>query len=275
MNSHTIATALASNRAEELGFDVWDRFVIPPKLDIAAWADTRKPRVIVGGRGCGKTMLLRYLSHDSAFSPNRPAITPSSLNHIGIYWRADTQFASLLDARDQSDAIWTTAFGHFSTLLIGKELLRAIQSVAESGLPLLDTADLSLLDFSNLSGTRHPIPGPYNEFLAYLDTQLRDFEYWVSNIDAHERPIFFPTPNILRRMVSTVLSQLPALRSMVFYVYTDEYENLTHLQQKVINTWMKHSEPPLIFNLAMKRKGFKTRQTLGEETLSEIRLSVS
>ena len=38
----------------------------------------------------------------------------------------------------------------------------------------------------------------------------------------------------------------------------------------MINTWVKHSEPPLIFNLAMKRNGFKTRQTEGGESLSDI-----
>ena len=108
MDLSDFASALSSNRTEELGFDVWDRFVIPPKLNIGEWGDTRKPRVIVGGRGCGKTMLLRYLSHESAFSPNRPTLDHSTLEHIGIYWRADTQFASLLEGRDQSDDIWAT-----------------------------------------------------------------------------------------------------------------------------------------------------------------------
>ena len=76
MDSPDLASALSSNRTEELGFDVWDRFVIPPKLDISGWGKSLKPRVIVGGRGCGKTMLLRYLSHESAFSSNRPTIDP-------------------------------------------------------------------------------------------------------------------------------------------------------------------------------------------------------
>ena len=50
----------------------------------------------------------------------------------------------------------------------------------------------------------------------------------------------------------------------------DEYENLPIYQQRVINTWLKHSEAPLIFNLAMKRNAFVTRQTLGDEYISDI-----
>ena len=65
----------AKNRAEELGRDVWRDFVVPPFFDRLDLIEARKPRVIIGGRGCGKTMLLRYLSHDSAFSPSRSLVT--------------------------------------------------------------------------------------------------------------------------------------------------------------------------------------------------------
>jgi len=47
------------NRAEELGNDVWRHFVVPPFYDKLDLQQAKKPRVIIGGRGCGKTMLLR------------------------------------------------------------------------------------------------------------------------------------------------------------------------------------------------------------------------
>ena len=74
----------------------------------------------------------------------------------------------------------------------------------------------------------------------------------------------------LRRLVSLVREHIDELRGAVFYVYVDEYENLENYQQTIINSWLKHSEPPLIFNLAMKRNGFKTRATEGGEALSDI-----
>jgi hypothetical protein len=49
----------AKNRAEELGDDVWEQFVVPPFYDRLDLTTARKPRLIIGGRGCGKTMLLR------------------------------------------------------------------------------------------------------------------------------------------------------------------------------------------------------------------------
>ena len=270
MDSQDLASALSSNRTEEIGFDVWDRFVIPPRLNISEWGETRKPRVIVGGRGCGKTMLLRYLSHESAFSPNRPSVDQASLEHIGIYWRADTQFASLLQDRDHSDHVWRAAFGHLSALVLGREILSALQSIAISQLSLIATHDLEELDFSPLSTPNVPLPTTYAKFVSFLDECLYEFEHWANDVHTIPQPLFLPAPAFVRRLVDTVLGQLHQLHDVVFFAYIDEYENLTVLQQQVVNTWIKHSEPPLIFNLAMKRNGFKTRETLGEERLVEV-----
>ena len=265
MEARELASALSSNRTEELGFDVWDRFVIPPRLNISEWGQTRKPRVIVGGRGCGKTMLLRYLSHESAFSQRRPNLDQSTLEHIGIYWRADTQFASLLEGRDLPDDVWRGAFGHLSTMVLGKEVLRAFESIASSTLGVITAHDLDQLDFSTLSTSQFEMPSTLPQLSAFLDNSLFEFEHWANDVEAVSKPHFLPTPSFLERLINTAIQQLKQLEGVVFFAYIDEYENLTFLQQQVVNTWLKHSEPPLIFNLAMKRNGFKTRRTLSEE----------
>lgn len=268
MDTAELATAVASNRTEELGFDVWDRFVIPPRLNIHTWAQTRKPRVVIGGRGCGKTMLLRYLSHESAFSPNRPLIDASSFNDIGIYWRADTQFASLLDGRNLDNGVWQAAFGHLSTIVLAKEVLSSLVSLARSNHPNVTNQELSALDFSSLSAPGIQLPTTFSDLSAHLDSELLRFEYWANDLQT-PRPQFLPAPAFLRRLIRCVTDQISSLNRVVFFAYIDEYENLTVNQQRVINTWIKHSETPLVFNLAMKRNGFKTRQTVGEESLLE------
>ena len=85
-------SVFTKNRAEELGYDVWEHFVVPPFYHLLDLQTARKPRLIIGGRGCGKTMLLRYLSHQTMFSQSRETIPDDALLHIGLYWRADTQF---------------------------------------------------------------------------------------------------------------------------------------------------------------------------------------
>jgi hypothetical protein len=53
-------------------------------------------------------------------------------------------------------------------------------------------------------------------------------------------------------------------------VYIDEYENLRDYQKRIINTCLKHSEVPLIFNVGMKRNAMRVRGTLGEESITDI-----
>ena len=95
-NETSLASIFSKNRAEELGYDVWEHFVIPPFFDRLDLTTARKPRIIIGGRGCGKTMLLRYLSHQTVFSQQRASIPTTAIHHIGLYWRVDSCVNSFL-----------------------------------------------------------------------------------------------------------------------------------------------------------------------------------
>ena len=124
-NQETLSSIFSKNRAEEFGYDVWEHFVIPPFFDQLDLKVAKKPRVIIGGRGSGKTMLLRYLSHQTMFSPKRESVPDESISHIGLYWRVDTQFASAMDKREVSEETWQSAFGHLASLILGMEVLNS------------------------------------------------------------------------------------------------------------------------------------------------------
>ena len=55
-----IDSKMTRNRAEEYGFDLWKEFVVPPYFLSLKTLKSEKPLIIEGGRGSGKTMLLRY-----------------------------------------------------------------------------------------------------------------------------------------------------------------------------------------------------------------------
>ena len=270
MNYQESRRIFASNRAEEIGYDVWREFVILPSYEALGIGHTQKPRVIVGGRGCGKTMLLRYLSHESTFSANRDDYPPEALRHIGLYWKADTQFASMLEKRGRDHDTWRAAFDHLAALVLSIEVLRSIESICKSRLDLVPAHRTTELDFTNFRVFSTNQPRTYYELIEYLEDQLAEFEQWANDIRTLEQPRFFPGRMFIRRLIGSIQRQIPEMQSSVFSVYIDEYENLSLYQQRMINTWLKHSEQPLIFNLAMKRNGFKTRDTEGDESLSDI-----
>jgi len=265
-----IKNALSTNRAEELGYDVWEDFVVPPFFNDLAIYETRKPKLIVGGRGCGKTMLLRYLAHQSAFSTSRSVVPDEALLHIGLYWRADTQFANAMQRRNISSDIWASAFEHFAALLLGTEFLRSLASIAKSKYNKVSAGDLAGLRFSLIQAFDSTLPEDYDGLEKSFQRRIHQLESWVSDVRKAEEPRFLPGMKFLVALINEVRNQLPVLQSAVFFAYLDEYENLTVSQQEIVNTWVKLSESPLVFNLAMKRNGFQTRNTVGTETLSDI-----
>lgn len=267
---NALQDSLAKNRAEEIGYDVWEHFVIPTFYDRLDLETAKKPRIIIGGRGCGKTMLLRYLSHESAFSRKRLSIPTDVLTHIGLYWRADTQFCNLMTKRSIPDEDWEIAFNHFSALTISIELLKSLKSIAASTFSGFTDSDLATFDFTKLKSFDSNIPSTFSELVEFFESSLWRFVSWVGDVKKKTAPDFIPGRHFVLALISIIKKQCSVLESAIFYVYFDEYENLTQYQKRIINTWLKHSESPLIFNLAMKRNSFDTKETTGTESLSDI-----
>ena len=266
----SLQTVFTKNRAEELGHDVWTNFVIPPFFDKLDLRQARKARMIIGGRGCGKTMLLRYLSHQSAFSQDRPKISVDELEHIGLYWRADTQFARMMWGRNVEIDIWNSAFDHLLALVLGLQILKSIHSVAASNCDALNEESLRSVTVKRLAAFDPTMKGNLTEVQEAAEIRLNEFEVWVANVRRKDVPMFLPGTKFLSALIEEIKLRLPAFKSANYYVYIDEYENLHEHQQRIVNTYLKHSEMPLIFNVAVKRHGMVTTKTVGEESIVNI-----
>lgn len=270
LEKSSLQDIFSKNRAEEIGYDVWEHFVIPPFFDRLDLKRAFKPRLLIGGRGCGKTMLLRYLSHQTTFSKNRKEISNEALKHIGIYWRADTQFCNAMIKRSTEDDTWESAFNHFCALNLALEVLSSLDSIAESKLENFDSHLVSKIDFSLLKHYDDTLPTTQEELLKNLRGKLLSFESWVENVRTTPPPLFLPGKNFILQLIKIIKENIKVLKDANFYVYVDEYENLATYQKRIINTWLKHSEIPLIFNLAVKKNAFEIRETTGPESLSNI-----
>lgn len=265
-----LSTVFTQNRTEEIGLDVWQHFVVPPFFDRLDLETARKPRVIIGGRGCGKTMLIRYLSYHSTFSPKRPSVPREATRHIGLYWRADTQFALLMTGRNLSPEIWASAFSHFVALTVAADVLDSIIAIWASGALASEPHDIDDVSLSGMTTFDPDFGGGINAVRQAIERHIRRFEVWTSNVGKVQEPIFMPGTHFVSALIAECKLQNAIPDDAIFFVYVDEYENLLEYQKRIINTCLKHSEQPLIFNIAMKRHGFSTRQTVGDESIVDI-----
>lgn len=265
---NTVENSIAQNRAEELGYDLWEDFVIPPFYDSLDLLTAKKPRVVIGGRGCGKTSLLRYLCHQTQFSSKRSKITEKDILNIGIYWRVDTQFAKMLSNRGFDNESWNRAFEHLAVLEMSREILKSLESIANSSLESFEISTLDSFDFSILNSFRYDVPSGFTEVKNFIRREINYFQTWAGSIRTTKEPVFLPL-KFVKELIAEIKTQNSLFKNTDYLVYVDEYENLLVDQQRLINTWIKHSEMPLIFNLAMKPNSFLEKNTIGNEPIAE------
>lgn len=264
------AQAFAKNRAEELGFDLWGEFVVPLYYDRLALDEVRKPLIFEGGRGCGKTTLLRYLSHATQLSPNRELTQQTLPKQIGLYLRADTQHLRTFRGEALSEDDWHRAFEHDLCLSIATELLSALQLLSSNAQRRQSFPGVDALDFTAWRDFDATAPTTLSALTRHIRSARNRFSMWLNNQDGDQpRPTFLPLRPALLELINVVLEQLDFMRDRVFFVFIDEYENLLEYQMRAVNTRLKHSEAPLIFHIATKRNGMVTRQTLSAEQLQE------
>lgn len=262
-----INSSLTRNRAEEYGFDLWDEFVIPPYYPQLELMKSEKPQIIEGGRGSGKTMLIRYLCHATQFSPKRKNISAKDYKRIGIYWKMDVQFSKLMSMRGAEDSLWLDAFINMGVLVLTKEIIESLYNIKKTN--ALAEREINGIDFSALKDFDSFIPVELDLLRTYINSQYNKFQSWVSNYKKIEQPIFYPKC-FLDCIIVTIKEQVSILRDSFYSVYIDEYENLIETHKRIINTWVKHSQSPIIFNIAMKHNSLDITETLSEEHIVEI-----
>ncbi|CAB5515134.1 hypothetical protein LMG26857_04198 [Achromobacter anxifer] len=263
---HIDASMLARTRAEELSADVWGEFFIPPYFDRLALTSATRSVYITGKRGCGKTMLLKYFDYHTAFSKRRTEIPPDAINHVGIYWRVDTQFCSSLRSRGIEDNEWSVVFESYFGLVIATELLHSIETIAESAFPGFTYEDLAALKLLSASDYLVEAPTGVRELAKFLESLRRRFTTWVSNVTTMSCPTLPPGREFIQSLIADLQTN-EALSTLAVFVYVDEVENLVPYQRHVLNSFLKHSQRPLVVSFTSKEHP-SNNDTTGAESIS-------
>jgi len=257
---------LTKTRAEEYDADIWGEFYIPPYFKELSLLRATKSSYIVGQRGCGKTMLLKYLDYHTAFSPKRLNISDNEVNHIGIYWRVDTQFCNSLNHRGLSEHDWTTIFESYFSLVIAVEIIRSLRQVAESTYQHFSMEDFEKLTLPKVRDFHEIYPISLHSLENELESSRRKFSTWISNISTVEKPLLPAGRAFLDSMIEDIRSY-QGLECSSFYIYLDEVENLVSYQRHLLNSFIKHSQKPLIVSFTSKELS-DDMATTGSESIN-------
>lgn len=257
------------NRAELLPDDIWGNFIVPPLFNRHPIFLEKKALRIRGGRGCGKTMFIRYLCHQTRFSKNRKNIPAEEFQWIGLYWLPDTQFCGMMKASWLGEQDAQLAFLHYATLVIVDELARCFDSIAVADLQggVCDVRDVELTPtIKKLLGGKGTTIRSLKEV---SELERAELELWLQNPKTYPRPLMLRFDSLLDHIGALVAKADSRLQNVFFRIFVDEFENLQEGQRRLVCDFVKHKKNFFNVNFAMRQHAITKFQTSGVEQIVE------
>lgn len=244
----------------------------------------KSPIILVGGRGTGKTMLLRQFSHDVQkmfCSVGEKYIERiKKTRYIGVYFRIDKPLLkslSLMGKEYKTESFEEDVFSHFLELTIFKELIEVIVGILNDlGIGKerkeydVVLEDLCYLLFLNRNNNIQTI----EELLDYV---VKEINYiWVfqsrKSIDITDTETFTPTCGLIMQgrltddLLKTRILHTLGIDDTSILLLIDEYESFSEKQQKVINASMRYNKSYGVkLRIGMRPYGFKTHATINTD----------
>ncbi|MFT0472331.1 hypothetical protein ACMSI6_00010 [Pseudomonas antarctica] len=226
---------------------------------------------ILGGKGSGKTHLMRYCSYPAQKLrlPNGSLDDLVQQGYIGIFLRANILDTGRFSGKGQGDEKWGPLFNFYFELRLVEHLVHVLADLASLSPEVthaLDTISPEVVELFDIP----PAEGfaDWNSILQHVVAIRKRVDHAVNNcvftrnlsVDISISPgaLLFGLP----KLVSTRIAKL---RRMRFIYLLDEVENLSIEQQRFINTLIRHRQDPCTFRLGARLYGIKTHANYGSD----------
>jgi hypothetical protein len=226
------------------------------------------PMLVLGGKGSGKTHLMRYFSYPVQ-KIRHPSDILSGLKEegfLGIYLLCGGLNSSRFRNKGQTEETWAGLFGYYVELWLGQLLISVLRDIY-SQYPdrshqefELSSAILSLFDVKY----DPKVYGSFENLLLLIRDLHRELDRQVNNcvitcsldiqITVTRGSFIFGIPKIIR-------NHLEPLSDCLFVYIIDEFENLTIDQQRYINTLVREIQAPCSIKIGSKLFGVRTHST--------------
>ncbi|WP_339706474.1 hypothetical protein [uncultured Sphingosinicella sp.] len=224
--------------------------------------ETPRPCVLEGGRGTGKTTVLRCLSYEGRYAlEGAERAKLEDWPYFGFYYKVNTNSVRAFQGEELSERQWQKLFAHYLNLILcGRvvEFLEWHRKVTEGGAQL-DPAlckDVAESLFCEPAATQ-------GELASVIQQGVRRFEAWVNNIDPDNLPGLSMQQVVIETLCNGVL-ELRQFKGKRLFFIIDEFENLLDDQQAIVNTLVKHCGPGYTFKIGVRELGWRRRSTLHE-----------
>ena len=224
----------------------------------------KRPCVLMGGRGTGKTTVLRGLSYMGQYALNNDDIDRfDKNNYIGVYFRCDTNHVHAFSGKGIDNETWMKIFAHYFNLILTSEILGFIdwhkelrpddEVLSEHACGLIATS-LHLGD--DISS--------YKKLMSVLESAMYKFQANINNIVDGNMPKLSLAGDPIK-IITEQARKLSQFKDKTFYLLIDEYENLLDSQQQIVNTLLKHVPQSYTIKIGVREMGWRVKHTMNPQ----------
>jgi hypothetical protein len=229
----------------------------------------KTPMLLLGGKGSGKTHLLRYCS-----APVQAARRDGNLvraieqdRYLGVYVLANALNTDKFSGKGQTDEFWTPIFSMYFELWLATSLVEIFRDYCRQRAEPIDEASFATR-FSDLFDI--PMTGEFSDIatvLSYLTRARKSIDFAVNNSSLSGKPasitITFSPGRLVFGVPKLIGNLVEELRDTLFVYLIDEIENFTAEQQRYLNSLIRYRSGNATIKLGARLYGIKTYATLG------------
>jgi hypothetical protein len=258
-----IRSVFGRYKAEWLRGDVFRLFQKPeyfPELE------EPRPTALVGGRGTGKTSVLKSLSYLGHYELNgRQPKAVVNAPYVGLYWCIDSNRVTGFAGPELEPRRWLRYFGHYVNLeVVGQLCQYLLWFETITGLAVTLPAD----KLNQVAASLHiDSVSTIKELATNVNNALVSLEASINSV-ADIGSMALSLQGVPIGYMASAITSTGSFREKIFYIIVDEFENLDRGQQALFNTLIKHGRDNYAFKIGMKESGWQTRETMSGEPLT-------
>jgi hypothetical protein len=232
---------------------------------------SRMPILILGGKGSGKTHLMRHFSYQlqklRLHEGNIDSI--QAQGYLGIYLRCGGLNAARFAGKGQDREKWAAVFSYYMDLWIGQLVMTTILDVLASA-PLSNKLETEIVKSIARAFSDNSVSAcsTFNELLESFQRFQKTVDLEVNNSALTRRlnvNIPIPPGDLVHTIPHAIFTKIPALKNVQCLYLIDELENLSEDQQRYVQTLLRERKKPVSFKIGSRLHGIRTLKTLSAE----------
>lgn len=236
--------------------------------------------VIEGGRGCGKSMVLKSMDANVALriesinrSKNIDTYEGSSLEYFGVYIKLTSgcfDECSVDSELNENQA--TVLFQHyFNMSLLECTLIKIKEAQGRSILTVSREMETRCSKrIAGMMGLEKNVDS-FNKLIGYANRQHDDVLSFINDkklgMSGQYSGNYTDITEFPRKMCSILTDHVDGLKGKRIYFLLDEFENLLEYQQRVVNTLVSQRPKSLNIKISTRPLGVKAKKDLQGEPI--------